>query len=106
MTEVSLVKCVSYNEEEVRAALEAVLAPFGGLDWVDEGMTVVIKANLVAGMAPDKAVTTHPVLLCELTKMLKARGARVIIGDSPGGIYSHAYVNRVYAAAGLKATET
>lgn len=105
MTEVSLVKCGSYDEKEVRAALEAVLEPVGGLEWVTDGMTVVIKANLVAGMAPDKAVTTHPVLLCELTKMLKDRGARVIIGDSPGGIYSHAYVSRVYAAAGLKAAE-
>lgn len=105
MTEVSLVKCESYDEKEVRTALEAVLEPVGGLEWVTDGMTVVIKANLVAGMAPDKAVTTHPVLICELTKMLKDRGARVIIGDSPGGIYSHAYVSRVYAAAGLKAAE-
>ncbi|MBQ8831817.1 MAG: DUF362 domain-containing protein [Oscillospiraceae bacterium] len=105
MIEVSLVKCESYDEKEVRTALEAVLEPVGGLEWVRSGMTVVIKANLVAGMSPDKAVTTHPVLLCELTKMLKAKGATVVIGDSPGGIYSHAYVNRVYAAAGLKAAE-
>ena len=105
MIEVSLVKCESYDEKEVRTALEAVLEPVGGLEWVRSGMTVVIKANLVAGMSPDKAVTTHPVLLCERTKMLKAKGATVVIGDSPGGIYSHAYVNRVYAAAGLKAAE-
>lgn len=106
MYDVSFVKCESYDEKEVRAALETVLEPVGGLDWVKAGMTVVIKANLVAGMAPDKAVTTHPVLLCELTKMLKDRGATVVIGDSPGGIYSHAYVNRIYAVTGLKECES
>lgn len=105
MIDVSLVKCESYDEKEVKAALEAVLEPIGGLNWVTEGMTVVIKANLVAGMAPDKAVTTHPTLLCELTKMLKEKGAAVVIGDSPGGIYNHAFVNRIYTAAGMKECE-
>ena len=105
MYDVSLVKCGSYDENEVREALINVLEPLGGLNWVNDGMTVVIKANLVAGMAPDKAATTHPVLLCELTKLLKARGATVVIGDSPGGIYNNAYVSRIYAATGMKETE-
>ena len=105
MIDVSLVKCESYDEDKVKGALKTVLEPLGGLEWVTEGMTVVVKTNLVAGMSPDKAVTTHPVLLGELTKMLKEKGAVVVIGDSPGGIYSHTYVNRVYAAAGMKAVE-
>ena len=105
MCEVSIVKCDSYDEAEVRNALLAVLEPVGGLGWVKEGMTVVIKANLVAAMSPEKAATTHPVLLCELTKLLCEKGAKVIIGDSPGGIYNHLYVNRIYAATGMRETE-
>jgi hypothetical protein len=47
-------------------------------------------------MKPDAAATTHPALLCALVKMLKSRGAEVIIGDSPGGLYTSPVVNRIY----------
>ncbi len=99
---VSIVKCEDYLPDTVSDALNAVLEPLGGLDWVEEGMTVAIKANLVSYLHPDKAATTHPSLLCALTKMLKNRGARVIVGDSPGGLYNSVYVSRIYAATGMK----
>ena len=102
---VVLAPCESYDEATVKAALEAVLSPIGGLHWVTPGMTVGIKANLVSAMKPEKCATTHPSLLCALTAMLKERGARVIIGDSPGGVYTSAFVNQVYRAAGLSACE-
>ena len=102
---VSLVKCDSYDQSAVMVALEQVLEPLGGLEWVQPGMTIAIKANLVTFFHPDKAATTHPALLCGLVEMLKGRGARVIVGDSPGGLYNHAYVNRIYAATGMKRVE-
>ena len=102
---VSIVKCDSYDQEQVLTALEQVLQPIGGLDWVKEGMTVAIKANLVTFYHPDRAATTHPALLCALIKMLKSRGARVIVGDSPGGLYNSLYVNRIYSATGMKQIE-
>ena len=102
---VVMTPCESYDEATVKSALEAVLAPIGGLDWVREGMTVGIKANLVSAMKPEECATTHPSLLCALTEMLRSRGARVIIGDSPGGVYTAAFVNHVYSAAGLAACE-
>ena len=51
--DVSAVKCQSYGEDEVRGALEAVLSPIGGLDWVEEGMVIGIKANLVTFAKPE-----------------------------------------------------
>ena len=102
---VVLTPCENYQEPTVKAALEAVLAPIGGLDWVTEGMTVGIKANLVSAMKPEECATTHPSLLCALTQMLREKGARVIIGDSPGGVYTAAFVEHVYRAAGLGACE-
>ncbi len=101
MSEVSIVPCGTYEKNAVRAAVEAAVAAVGGIDFVTEGMTVVLKANLVSIATPDKAVTTHPEVLTALTEMLRARGARVIIGDSPGGLYNTAFVNRIYHAAGL-----
>ncbi len=105
MYDVSLVKCDSYDEVKVREALIRVLRPLGGLDWVKPEMTVIIKANLVAAMSPNKAATTHPVLLCELTKLLCEKGATVVIGDSPGGIYNSLYVGRIYTATGMREAE-
>ena len=102
---VVLTPCADYQPDTVRAALAEVLAPLGGLDWVTPGMTVGIKANLVSAMKPEECATTHPALLCELTRMLRERGARVIIGDSPGGVYTAAFVNHVYHASGMTACE-
>ena len=102
---VVMTPCESYDDATVKSALEAVLSPIGGLDWVREGMVVGIKANLVSAMKPEECATTHPALLCALTVMLRERGARVIIGDSPGGVYTAAFVNHVYSAAGLAACE-
>ena len=102
---VAVTPCADYGEDTVRAALREVLAPIGGLDWVREGMTVGIKANLVSAMKPEECATTHPALLCALTELLRERGARVIIGDSPGGVYTAAFVGHVYNAAGMSACE-
>ena len=103
--DVVIVPCASYGREEARAGLERVLAPLGGLDWVRPGMKIAVKANLLTFAKPEKAVTTHPALLCALVELLAARGADVVVGDSPGGLFNAAFVGRVYAAAGLKAVE-
>lgn len=103
--DVVIVPCADYSEAAVTEALTRVLAPLGGLDWVTPGMRVAIKANLVSFLKPEKAATTHPSLLCALVRMLVARGADVVVGDSPGGLYTAAFVNRVYAATGMKAVE-
>ena len=103
--DVSAVPCSAYTPDACRRALVQVLEPLGGLSWVQPGMRVAIKANLVAGMAPERAATTHPALLLALTQLLLERGAHVVIGDSPGGLYSAAFVERIYKAAGLYPVE-
>ncbi len=99
--DVSVVPCDAYEHERCKAALQALLEPLGGLTFVKPGDRVVIKANLITFLKPDKAATTHPVLLSALTELLRERGATVIIGDSPGGPFSLPYLKRVYAATGL-----
>lgn len=103
--EVSIVQCKNYENETVKSALESLLSPIGGLDWVEKGMTVAIKANLVTFAKPEEAVTTHPTLICELISLLKARGANVIVGDSPGGLYNAAFLNKVYGVCELNSVE-
>ena len=102
--DIAIARCDEYSPALCRAALEKVISAVGGLDWVRPGMRIGIKANLVSMMKPEAAATTHPELLKALVDMLKERGAEPVIGDSPGGLYTAAYVNRVYHAAGMQYT--
>ena len=103
---VSVIPLAEYTPEGAREALTRVLEPIGGLDFVKPGMRIVIKANLVSAMKPSEAATTHPVLLSALCDMLTERGASVVIGDSPGGLYNAAFVSRVYTVTGMRETES
>ena len=89
----------SYDNDTVSSALDRLLEGDeirAALGRIKSGMTVGIKANLVSALAPEKAATTHPELICALTRRLKSLGANVIIGDSPGGIYTESFLNHVY----------
>lgn len=101
MGQVSVVPCQSYDPAVCRQALLDVLEPLGGLGFVKPGMRIGIKANLVSFMKPEAAATTHPVLLGELARLICQRGGKPVIGDSPGGLYTAAYVKNVYRATGM-----
>ena len=105
INEVSVAVCESYESEEVDAAMRGALDAVGGLDWIRPGMRIAVKANLVTFMKPEGAATTHPEVLCALVRMLRELGASVVVGDSPGGLYTAAYVNRIYAATGMRRVE-
>lgn len=105
MFDVAIAPCADYTKAACRAALEAVLDPIGGLDFVKPGMKIAIKANLVSYMKPEQAATTHPELIVQLVQMLKGRGASAVIGDSPGGLYNGMFVGRVYSATGMHLAE-
>ena len=105
MTEVSIVRCEDYSGDNCLRAIEEVLKPFGGLDWVKKGMRIVIKANLLGAVKPEKAATTHPSLLTALTQLLIERGAHVVIGDSPGNLYNIKVLNNVYSVTGMHEAE-
>lgn len=100
-TDIAIVRCKDYSNECVSNSFNQLLPLVGGLDWVTPGMKIVIKVNLVAPMKPDSAGTTHPALLRELVKRLCDKGAEVIVGDSPGGIYTGAFLNKIYSTTGM-----
>ena len=98
---VSAAACADYDRNRVRKALEAVLEPIGGLSFVRPGMTVAVKANLIAAREPEKAATTNPVLIAELCRMLIEAGADVVVGDSPGGTFGAQHLGSVYRTCGF-----
>lgn len=105
MKDVYIVKCENYESVRVYSAMKKLLIDNGLLDFVKPDMTVGIKANLVSFLKPEAAATTHPEALYALSRLINELGAKVVIGDSPGGLYNSAFVERVYAATGLKNIE-
>ena len=101
----ALIPCPDYDPATARDALEKAVSAVGGLDWVRPGMRVGVKLNLCAARRPEQAATTHPVLAAELTKMLTARGAHVVLGDSPGEPFTAPVINRLYTVCGMEAAE-
>ena len=103
--EVAIAKCDNYEQENINRAMDEVFNLIGALDDIKPNMKVIIKANLVTAMNPDRAGTTHPSLLYELCKRLIEIGADVTVGDSPGGPYNKVYLNQVYKSTGLTRLE-
>lgn len=104
MSKVSLAPCATYDPAEVASAVDAALAPLGGMAaFVSPGQRVLLKVNLLSRATPDKAVTTHPEHLRAVICAVKAAGGDVSVGDSPGGPNTPGSVKRVWADSGLAA---
>ena len=101
---VILSPCPDYSEENCRAAIRAIVERAPALQNLKPGARVLVKANLVTRMAPDRAATTHPALIAALVDFLKEKGAEAVVGDSPGGPFTKAYLDAVYAGTGMKNT--
>ena len=100
--DVSIVRCEDYRTDTVNKALTEAIEAVGGLEWVKPGMRVALKANLVCAHKKEAAATTHPTVLAELTRLLAERGAQVILGDSPGGLFNEPVLKRVYDITGMQ----
>ena len=82
---VMIARCNQYLGDQVRQALIEVLEPFGGITaFVKPGQKVLLKPNLLAGVLPAEAVTTHPALVRAAVELVLESGGKAYIGDSPG----------------------
>ncbi|SKC76444.1 DUF362 domain-containing protein [Maledivibacter halophilus] len=81
---VSKVKCTSYNLDKVENAIKLSLNQIGNIENViKEDSKVLLKPNLVSPLPPEKAATTHPVVIEAMIRILKGIGVKEIwIGDS------------------------
>ncbi len=99
---VALSACGSYEPQEVEEAVANALSALGGLDrFIQPGMRVAIKTNLVLKSSPESATITHPAVIAAVAKQVMALGATAIIGDSPGGPFTPGRMKSIYQAAGL-----
>jgi uncharacterized protein (DUF362 family)/ferredoxin len=82
---VALIRCTSYEPNAVYDGLKRGVTLLGGVErFARPGERILLKPNILAAEAPEKAVTTHPAVLAGCTRLLREAGARVCFGDSPG----------------------
>ena len=80
---VGIVRCSSYDPEEVYRGLKNAVEHAGDLDVA--GKTVLLKPNILSDTPPEKAIVTHPVFLEASIRLVREMGAkRILTGDSPG----------------------
>ena len=101
----AVVPCVSYDEETVTKAIYEAVENTVGFGFAVPGKKIAIKANLLLLKKPEAAATTHPIMLYCLSKILTEKGCSVVIGDSPGGLYTYPYVAAIYKGTGIDLAE-
>ncbi len=95
---VYLFSCKTYSQEEVSSVLNRLLdqlcAENNFTDFREK--KVVLKPNLLAKRAPDMGVTTQPSFVVAASEYFSAKGADVVIADSPGGVYHPTILKSLY----------
>jgi len=83
---VAVMQCDRYDIDLLTDKIHEGAELLGGLDrFVPRGGTVLLKVNLIGPMPPESAAVTHPALVRAMTRLLKALGCTVWVGDSSGG---------------------
>ena len=76
------IRHAAYDEQIIRPLVFEMLAS-AQAPTIEAGTRVLIKPNFLAPAPPDRAVTTHPLLVRATAEFALERGARVQISDSP-----------------------
>jgi len=83
-SKVALVKCTTYDKNEVLNAVRTGLDLLGGVShFIKPGDKIVLKPNVLIGTSPDNGVTTHTAVFRAVASLFKEAGAVVSYGDSP-----------------------
>lgn len=96
-------KVVVYNADYDKELLKEKIKK--ALDYFNlpnlEGKKILIKPNLLMSAPPEKAITTHPILIESLIEVLKEKGVKdIFIGDTPGNTSTN--IDHLYRTTGLK----
>ena len=103
MDKVALVRCADYTRETVGEAVDRVFTLCGGMEqFVQPGMRVLIKLNLLMKRAPDRATTTHPEVARAVALAVQRAGGVPVFADSPGGPFTRGMLAGVYETCGIR----
>ncbi|MCM8781441.1 MAG: DUF362 domain-containing protein [Candidatus Omnitrophica bacterium] len=101
-SQVSIVRCKSYETKEVEVAVKKSVELLGGIErFVKPNSRVLLKPNLLSARTPDEGVNTHPEVIRVVARLIKPVTSQIFVGDSPGG-WELKDVGEVYEKAGVK----
>lgn len=102
MDKVSVVKCSEYNYEEVRRSVFEAIELLGGMGkFVSKGSKVLVKPNLLKKSPIEQNVTTNPQVFRAVLEAVNDAGAKAIVAESPGGLYSKSILQSIYKVSGI-----
>ncbi len=94
---VALVRCADYDLDAVTEAVRQAMDLLGGMAaFVQPGQRVLLKPNIVRGVDPERAVSTHPALVAAVATLVIEAGGKPIIVESPGGPFSPIALRMAY----------
>jgi len=82
LEKVVLAKCNSYQSEEVEKAVNECLNLLGFDFSKYYGKKVLLKPNVLSPHKPNEAITTNPIIIETVCKILKKHKCKIFIGDS------------------------
>jgi uncharacterized protein (DUF362 family)/Pyruvate/2-oxoacid:ferredoxin oxidoreductase delta subunit len=97
---VHVTRCTEYDPGRIKKQVKEHLDLYPKFKDLT-GKKILLKINLLSASDPKKAITTHPVFTKEVVLELQERGAKVIIGDSPGGLFNPNSLKKAYEATGM-----
>lgn len=84
MPTVSLIRAKSYNQKQLRASVERLLEPLGGIRaFVKKGDRVLLKPNLLTAGRPGRECITRPEIVYCIAQLVQEAGGKPFLGDSP-----------------------
>jgi uncharacterized protein (DUF362 family)/NAD-dependent dihydropyrimidine dehydrogenase PreA subunit len=83
-SEVAVVRCSSYDCDEVKESVYSSINIAGGIKslHIGNGDRVLLKVNLLSARKPEDAVTTHPSVAKAIIEYFQDAGADVVLGDA------------------------
>jgi len=100
MAKVSVLNCSSYDKETVYKTINNSLNLINFR--IPDGITVLVKPNVLNPYKPEKAITTHPAIVDAVCRILKQKDCNIIIGDS-SGIFIGGSTQRAFKLSGIEA---
>jgi uncharacterized protein (DUF362 family)/Pyruvate/2-oxoacid:ferredoxin oxidoreductase delta subunit len=103
-TQVSLIRCLSYQPDLVRESVKRGLSLLGGISaFIKPKSKVLVKPNLLMAKQPEYAITTHPEVVRAVLRLLKEINCKIIVGDGPS-VWGYQAENsdNVYDLTGIK----
>ncbi len=84
MSKVAIIRCESYDYNEVKNAIERGITLIGGIEqFVKKDEKILLKPNILSADPPEKCSTTNPTVFKAIGEILKSTGAKISYGDSP-----------------------